>query len=144
MGATASSAPALAFVALLASTASMATDTLNLSYIASIMEGPAAATCIATVNSVGNLGGLIGPFMIGVLKRSDDDHFTGALALSIIAAVSAAVALSFPDPRQQALRLAKRKRSSTGLSESASLELEWGMSLNDEEHLLHDRLRVQD
>ena len=29
------------------------------------MEGPAAATCIATVNSVGNLGGLIGPFMIG-------------------------------------------------------------------------------
>ena len=79
-----------------------------------------------------------------MLKRSDDDHFTGALALSIIAAVSAAVALSFPDPRQQALRLAKRKRSSTGLSESASLELEWGMSLNDEEHLLHDRLRVQD
>ena len=118
MGATASSAPALAFMALLASTASMATDTLNvsmgghpllcpalilhclpaacsmtsvsssfcqlsvmvqqmvrlklygvallqLSYIASIMEGPAAATCIATVNSVGNLGGLIGPFMIG-------------------------------------------------------------------------------
>ena len=122
MGATASNVPALAFVALLASTASMATDTLNvregghlilqpthalylcpvdcsmtctvcsfrqlsvmvqhsarlklngfsllqLSYIASIMEGPAAATCIATVNSVGNLGGLIGPFMIG-----EDEH----------------------------------------------------------------------
>ena len=122
MGVTAASAPALAFVALLASTASMATDTLNvseqghlllwpalalhlrpadcsttcaacsfcqlsvmvqqlaelklivvsllqLSYIASIMEGPAAATCIATVNSVGNLGGLIGPFMIGEAKH---------------------------------------------------------------------------
>ena len=80
----------------------------------------------------------------GVLKRSDDDHFTGAFALSIIAAVSAAVAVSFPDPRQHALRMAKRKHSSTGGSEPASLQLERGMSVNDEEHLLHDRLRLQD
>lgn len=39
MGATASSAPALAFVALLASTASMATDTLNVSELGHLSCG---------------------------------------------------------------------------------------------------------
>ena len=50
------------------------------------MEGPAAATCIATVNSVGNLGGLIGPFMIGEAKHCGACHDCNVLVLLLPAA----------------------------------------------------------
>ncbi|NUU65864.1 MFS transporter [Enterobacteriaceae bacterium BIT-l23] len=33
------------------------------------LSGPAAAAGIATINSIGNLGGFIGPFMIGLIKQ---------------------------------------------------------------------------
>eukprot|EP00891_Asterochloris_glomerata_P006551 jgi/Astpho2/6551/Aster-x0734 len=65
-----SSGASAALVTLL-SMVPFATGAGLLSYIASIMEGPAAATCIATVNSVGNLGGLIGPFMIDYGYRTE-------------------------------------------------------------------------
>jgi ACS family tartrate transporter-like MFS transporter len=54
------------------------------------LSGPAAAAGIATINAVGNIGGFIGPFMIGWLKDVTGSfagglYFTGAtLVLSAV------------------------------------------------------------
>lgn len=47
------------------------------------LSGPAAATGIATINSVGNIGGFVGPYMVGYLKDLTGSYagglyFTGA------------------------------------------------------------------
>lgn len=42
------------------------------------LSGPAAATGIATINSIGNLGGFVGPSMIGWIKESTGS-FVGGL-----------------------------------------------------------------
>ena len=41
-----------------------------MSWPASFLSGPAAATGFAVINSCGSIGGFIGPFLIGALKRS--------------------------------------------------------------------------
>ncbi len=50
------------------------------------LSGPAAATGIATINSIGNLGGFVGPAMIGWIKGQTGSfvgglYFVGALLL---------------------------------------------------------------
>jgi ACS family tartrate transporter-like MFS transporter len=44
------------------------------------LSGTAAAGAIALINSVGNLGGFAGPYLVG-LVRGDSTSFVGALAL---------------------------------------------------------------
>ena len=44
------------------------------------LSGPAAAAGIATINSIGNLGGFVGPSMIGWIKQ-ETGSFTGGLYL---------------------------------------------------------------
>jgi ACS family tartrate transporter-like MFS transporter len=44
------------------------------------LSGTAAAGGIALINSVGNLGGFAGPYLVG-LVRGDSPGFFGALAL---------------------------------------------------------------
>lgn len=63
---------------------------------ASFMTGVAAATSIATVNTIAQFGGLIGPWLIGLVK-----HETGSfsLALTIVAGflfVAAVIAVVMP------------------------------------------------
>lgn len=41
------------------------------------LSGPAAAAGIATINSIGNLGGFVGPFMIGVIKEHSGSYTWG-------------------------------------------------------------------
>lgn len=43
------------------------------------LSGAAAATGIATINSIGNLGGFVGPVMIGWIKDKTGS-FSGGLA----------------------------------------------------------------
>jgi ACS family tartrate transporter-like MFS transporter len=50
------------------------------------LAGPAAASGIATINSIGNLGGFVGPAMIGWIKDKTGTfegglYFVGALLL---------------------------------------------------------------
>jgi len=50
------------------------------------LSGSAAATGIATINSIGNLGGFVGPYAIGLIKQSTGSfeyglYFVGALLL---------------------------------------------------------------
>jgi MFS transporter, ACS family, tartrate transporter len=58
-----------------------------------VLAGTAAAAGIALINSVGNLGGFAGPYLIGVV-RSRTNSFTGALiALALFPLVGAIVTL---------------------------------------------------
>jgi MFS transporter, ACS family, tartrate transporter len=60
----------------------------------SFLSGSAAACGIALINSFGNLGGFIGPYLIGFLKDRTGDFRLCFLAISIILLVTAAVTIS--------------------------------------------------
>ena len=46
------------------------------------LSGPAAAAGIATINSIGNLGGFVGPYGIGYIKDTTGSAYAGLLFLS--------------------------------------------------------------
>jgi ACS family tartrate transporter-like MFS transporter len=58
----------------------------------SCMGGRSAAAAIAIVNSIGNLGGYFGPYMIG-FARSANGGFGGLLPISLVLVVSGCLAL---------------------------------------------------
>jgi len=57
------------------------------------LTGAAAATGIATINSIGNLGGFAGPFVIGWLKEQTGDFRGGLLSVSCALVFSAMLVL---------------------------------------------------
>ncbi len=57
------------------------------------LAGAAAATGIATINSIGNLGGFAGPFIIGWIKESTGGFEGGLLAVAAMLVFSAALIL---------------------------------------------------
>ncbi len=57
------------------------------------LTGAAAATGIATINSIGNLGGFAGPFVIGWLKEQTGDYQSGLLSVAAALIFSAALVL---------------------------------------------------
>jgi len=57
------------------------------------LSGAGAAAGIAMINSVGNLGGFVGPFAIGWLKNVTGSYSAGLYAVGATLAVSAVVAL---------------------------------------------------
>jgi MFS transporter, ACS family, tartrate transporter len=59
-----------------------------------ILSGAAAAPGIALVNSVGNLGGFFGPYLIGQLKTSTGDFRGGLLLAAGVLIAAGALALS--------------------------------------------------
>jgi ACS family tartrate transporter-like MFS transporter len=63
--------------------------------------GTAAAASIAVINSVANLGGYFGPYIIG-LVRSSNGEFRGLMAIGVVLAMSGAVALVVGRPRTAA------------------------------------------
>jgi ACS family tartrate transporter-like MFS transporter len=54
----------------------------------------AAAGGIAFVNSVGNLGGFLGPYLVGLLKEGKDDYALGFMLLAGTLATAAFLALT--------------------------------------------------
>jgi ACS family tartrate transporter-like MFS transporter len=68
------------------------------------LSGPAAATGIAAINSIGNLGGFVGPAMIGWIKDLTGSFLgglyfvSGLLLLSAVLTVTAARSLQRPAP----------------------------------------------
>lgn len=69
----------------------------------SFLTGTPAAVSIGLINSVGNLGGFAGPFIVGYLSNVTNSFFGGVLYLSVSALVAAGLILS--------LRAIKEKRS---------------------------------
>jgi len=66
-----------------------------------MLPGAMAATGIAMINSIGNLGGFAGPYAIGLLKTSSGGYRQGLLAVAAMLVLTALVAT--------ALRNADRK-----------------------------------
>lgn len=59
-----------------------------------LLSGTAAAAGIALINSVGNLGGFFGPYIIGVVRTSTGQFQGGLLMVAGALAVSGALALT--------------------------------------------------
>ena len=67
------------------------------------LAGAAAATGIAAINSIGNLGGFAGPFIIGWLRERTGDFSGGLLAVAGMLAFSAALVLLLAAIRKRQL-----------------------------------------
>lgn len=67
-----------------------------------ILGGTAAAAGIAVINSVGNLGGFVGPILIGVLYTMSGGYTGGLLALTGVLIVEAVLVLRARVPREAA------------------------------------------
>ena len=60
----------------------------------SFLTGTAAAAAIGLINSVGNLGGFVGPYVVGYVSKATGSFFGGVLYLSLSAMIAAALVLS--------------------------------------------------
>jgi D-galactonate transporter len=60
----------------------------------SFLTGTAAAASIGLINSIGNLGGWAGPWLIGYLSKVTGSFVSGALCLALSAMIAAALVLS--------------------------------------------------
>jgi MFS transporter, ACS family, tartrate transporter len=59
---------------------------------AALLSGPAAAAGIALVNSIGNLGGFVGPYLVGVMKDATGSTDGGLVTLAAVLALGAVLA----------------------------------------------------
>jgi MFS transporter, ACS family, tartrate transporter len=59
----------------------------------SFLTGSAAAASIGLINSVGNLGGFVGPYVVGYVSRVTGSFFGGVLYLSLSAMIAAGLVL---------------------------------------------------
>ncbi|OQP33208.1 MFS transporter [Pantoea latae] len=57
------------------------------------LSGPAAAAGIAVINSIGNLGGFVGPLMIGVIRQQTGSYAWGLYFVAALLALSALIVL---------------------------------------------------
>ena len=93
--------PGLAFVSL----ALMATFSMQGPFWAtgtSLMSGVAAAAGIAVINSLGNLGGYFGPYIIGQQRSSGGGFKEGMLIIAATLTLAGIIALLVRSPRLQA------------------------------------------
>lgn len=70
-------------------------------YAGDMLAGPAAATGFAVINSVGALGGFVGPVMIGAIKAQSQSFTGGLYLLSGFAVVTALIGLTLRAPRNR-------------------------------------------
>ena len=59
---------------------------------AALLSGTAAAAGIALINSIGNLGGFAGPYLVGIIKDATGSTNGGLIALAAIAALGSLLA----------------------------------------------------
>jgi ACS family tartrate transporter-like MFS transporter len=64
------------------------------------LRGTAAAGGIALVNSVGNVGGFVGPILVGWVRERTGQFSTGLLLLAGVLVIGAAVVLAMPRPKK--------------------------------------------
>ena len=60
----------------------------------SFLSGTAAAASIGLINSIGNLGGFAGPYVVGYLSKRTNSYVAGVVYLSLSALVAAGLVLS--------------------------------------------------
>jgi MFS transporter, ACS family, tartrate transporter len=59
---------------------------------AALLSGPAAAAGIALINSIGNLGGFVGPYLVGLMKDATGSTDGGLITLAAILTLGAFLA----------------------------------------------------
>jgi ACS family tartrate transporter-like MFS transporter len=69
----------------------------------SFLTGTAAAASIGLINSIGNLGGFAGPFVVGYLSQATNSFLGGVLYLATSALVAAGLILSLRATKQRSL-----------------------------------------
>ncbi len=62
------------------------------------LSGAGAAAGIALINSVGNLGGFIGPYLVGVVKQMSHSFGGGLAAMALMLALAGCLALAISGP----------------------------------------------
>ena len=70
------------------------------------LAGPAAASGIATINSIGNLGGFVGPAMIGWIKNLTGSFADGLYFVAALLLISAGITLVLARSLQQRTAIA--------------------------------------
>ncbi|WP_343586071.1 MFS transporter [Herbaspirillum sp.] len=76
------------------------------------LSGAGAAAGIAMINSLGNLGGFVGPFAIGWLKNATGGYTAGLYVVAATLAVSAVVTLMLSRQTRQHAGMAKASHGS--------------------------------
>lgn len=66
----------------------------------SFLTGVAAAASVGLINSVGNLGGFVGPYIMGYLNKRTNSFLAGTLCLSLSALLAAGLVLSVRATKQ--------------------------------------------
>jgi len=59
----------------------------------SFLRGSVAAVAIGLINSVGNLGGFVGPYLVGYVNSATNSFYGGLIYLSLSALVAAGLIL---------------------------------------------------
>ena len=75
------------------------------SILPNFVQGAAAAGAFALINSVGNLGGFLGPYMVGWLKDKTGSFSAGMFGLAAMLALAGAIALLLPLVERRRTRL---------------------------------------
>jgi ACS family tartrate transporter-like MFS transporter len=75
------------------------------------LSGDGAAAGIAWINSLGNLGGFAGPFLIGWLKDRWGSYAGGLYAVGVMLALSAAVMLALSSHTARHARAARDREA---------------------------------
>ena len=71
------------------------------------LRGTGAAAGIALINSIGNLGGFLGPYLVGIVRSRTDDFALALLALAVWPFLGSILTISIsPQPSTQILRTA--------------------------------------
>ena len=63
----------------------------------SFVQGPGAAAGIALINSVGNVGGFVGPYGIGYLRDTTSGYSAGLMSIGAVVLAGGALVLLVPD-----------------------------------------------
>ncbi len=62
------------------------------------LSGTAAAGAIALINSIGNLGGFAGPYVVGMVKQTTHSFAGGMIVMAVSLAAAGMIALTLPVP----------------------------------------------
>ena len=76
-------------------------------------SGAAAAAGIAAINSIGNIGGFVGPYLVGLVKDATGSTDGGLVVLAALLAIGSAIALKVAHEKDLELRR-RRRCSRTG------------------------------
>jgi nitrate/nitrite transporter NarK len=66
-----------------------------------LLGGAAAAAGIAAINSIGNIGGFVGPYLVGLVKDATGSTDGGLIVLAVLLAIGSALALRVAHRKEQ-------------------------------------------